>query len=324
MKLTTRLIAFALAAVAATGSSLAQTFPDKPIRLIVPFAAGSTSDYMARLVSPKLTELLGQSVVVDNRPGGGGTAATEAVSHMAPDGYNIMMASTAQFVVAPVLQGPKLKYKPESDFTVLGPVARVPTLLLVSAADPAAPKTAAEFISRAKTAQLSYSTTGTGSLTYLTSELLMKRLGGKATHVPYRGSTQSLTDLAAGHVSFAVDSPAAAAPLIQAGRIKPIAILGNQRLASMKDVPTLEELGVKGVVVYTWFALFAPAGLPPAVAQRLRAGVDQAASDPDVKKRLLDLNIESYASGHAGLEIAIREERPVWQKLVDETGIKIE
>lgn len=316
------LLTVLLAAAAPVTASHAQGYPAKPIRLIVPFAAGSTSDIVARQISPRLSELLGQSVVVENRPGGGGTVATEAVAKMPADGYNILMASNAQFVLAPVLYGSKLKYQPEGDFTVLGAITKSPSLVLVSTVE-TAPHSMSELIGRMKSTPSSFSSTGTGSLTHLGGELLATRIGAKATHVPYRGSGQSLMDVVTGEVLFAIDSPAAAAPLLRSGRLKALAVASGQRIENMKDIPTLAEVGVKDVNVYGWFALFAPAGLPRDVAERLRGEVRRVASEQALKQRLLELNLEPFVIAPTELEKIMRQEQSTWSKIVTDANIQM-
>lgn len=316
------LLAGALASLGSMPAANAQAYPNKPVRLVVPFAAGTGSDLLARMLTPRLTELLGQSVLVDNRPGGGGVVAAESVAKSVADGYTLLLGTNAQFVISPAVYGSKLRYRPDADFVALGSVARTPMVLVVSASD-SAPKSLAEFIARVKGAPANFSSVGAGAFGHMVGELLVHRLGVKATHIPYRGSAQSLADVASGEVLFAVDSPAGAMSLIRAGKLRALAFTGSARSASMREVPTFGEAGVAGMNVYAWFAVFSPAGLPAEIAQRLRSELGRVVREGELQQRLASLNLEPYTSTPEEFEKAMRDDLPFWQKFVQEAGIQI-
>lgn len=313
----------ALAILCVVPPARSQAYPGKqPIRLVVPFAPGTGSDLLARLLTPRLTELLGQNVIVDNRPGGGSIVATEAVAKAAPDGYTLLLGTNAQFVIGPAVYGNKLRYRPDTDFVALGSVARTPMVLVTSMSD-SAPKNLAEFIQRVRAAPANFSSTGSGAFGHLVGELLVYRLGAKATHIPYRGSAQSLTDVSTGEILFAMDSPAAAASLLRASKLRALAITGTERSGSMRDVPTLEEAGVKGMNVFAWFGVFGPAGLPAEVTQRLRNEVARTVRESELHQRLSTLSLEPYMTTPEQFERTMRDDLPFWQKFVQDAAIQI-
>lgn len=311
------------AGMLASSHAAAQAYPVKPVRLVVPFAAGTGSDLLARQLTPRLSELLGQSVIIENRPGNGGLVATEAVAKSPPDGYTLLIGTIAQFVIAPAINGDKLRFRPDADFTPLGTLARSPMILLTGAGENS-PRNVADLVSRMKSGPVSFSSVGTGAFGHLVSEMFTYRVGAKAaTHIPYKGSAQSLTDVASGEVLFAMDSPAAAIGLVKGNKLRPLAVTGRERMASLGNVPTLEESGVKDMNLFAWFGIFAPAGTPADISQRLRTEVSRVVSEPAFRQRLAPLELEPFASSATALEEAIRTDIPQWQKFIRESGVQV-
>ena len=316
-------ISIAVAAMGAGASSMAQTFPSKPIKLVVPFAAGTGSDLLARQFIPRFSELLGQPVVIDNRAGGGGLVAAEFVAGSPPDGYTLFLGTIAQFVIAPAVHGDKLRFRPDRDFTPVGTLARSPMILVTGTGDKA-PRTVTELVQRMKSGPTDFSSTGAGGFGHLVGEMFSHRVGAKsATHIPYKGSAQSLTDVAAGEILFAMDSPAAAIGLIKAGKLRALAVTGTERMASMVGIPTLEESGVKDMDLFAWFGLFAPSGVPADVLQKLRSDLSVTVKDVAFRQRLAILELETFENDAATMESSIKRDIPFWQKFIRDSGTRV-
>ncbi len=315
----------ATTSLAMHGMAHAQPFPNKTVRLVVPFQAGTGSDVLARLLTPRLSELLGQSVIVENRPGGGsGSIAAEALAKAPnPDGYTLMIGTNAQFIIAPATVGSKLPYNTQTDFVALGTVGRTP-MVLVTANSDKAPKNLTEFIQRVKAGDTNFSSPAQGGFGHLSAELLVHNIGARATHIAYRGSAQSLTDVSSGEILFAVDSPAAAPALIRGNKLRPLALTGNARAAALPNVPTFEEQGVKNMNIYAWFGVFGAAKMPAEAITRLRTEIAKAVREDEFRNKLAPLNLEPYISTPEAFERAIRDETPFWQKFIKESGVKVE
>ena len=310
--------------VAAPGAH-AQPFPNKIVHLVVPFQAGTGSDVLARLVTPRLSELLGQNVIVENRPGGGsGSIAFEALAKTPnPDGYTLLVGTNAQILIAQAIQGNKLPYNTQTDFVALGAIARTPMVLVVSASDKA-PKNIGEFISSVKAGKSNFSSPALGGFGHLVAEVLMYQLGAKATHIAYRGSAQSLTDVSTGEILFATDSPAAALALIRGNRLRPIAMTGASRSAALPNVPTFEELGVKGMNIAAWFAVFGASKMPAEAISRLRTEIAKLVREDEYRAKLAPMSLEPYVATPETFERAVRDELPFWEKFVKDSGVKVD
>jgi tripartite-type tricarboxylate transporter receptor subunit TctC len=300
----------------------AQSFPAKPIRLIVAFAPGGNTDVVARAIAPKLGELLGQQVVVDNRPGGGTTIGTEALARSAPDGYTLMLTGF-DFTVNPSLRS-KLPYDTEKDFT---PIALIATYPMVLVANPALPaQSVKELIAFAKAnpGRINYASAGSGSPGHLSGELLKSLAGVDLTHVPYKGSGAALADLLAGQVQLLFSGMPAVASFVQSGRLKLLAVTGTKRDPALPDVGTVQEGGVPGYEVVSWLGFLAPAGVPRPIVDRLNREIGRALQAADVRERLASMGGELGASTPEAFGKLLRVEVSKWSRVVHGAGIKVD
>jgi tripartite-type tricarboxylate transporter receptor subunit TctC len=322
----TRASATAIAAavlICAVTPAAAQTFPSRPIRMIVPFAPGGNVDINARAVAPGLGQLLGQQVIVDNRAGAGGTIGTDAVAKSAPDGYTLLMASSSIMTNGPAVY-PKLPYDIVRDFAPVGRVAVVPLVIIVHPSLPARNTRELIAIAKAQGGKLVFANAGVGTTNHLIAELLMIRTGARMTLIPYRGSAPALIDLVAGHVFGHVDQVSSALPYIKAGRIRAIAVTTAKRAVALPDVPTLAESGVPGFDASTVTGVLAPARTPRDIVQKLNAALGQVLAQPAVKERFAALGAEVQPSTSDELAAWIRDDLALWVKVVKQAGIKLE
>jgi len=307
---------------AVCSTAFAQPYPSKPIRVAVAFPPGGPVDIIARLVGPKMSELLGgQSVVVENVVGAGGNVAATRVAKSAPDGYTILAHSSA-YAVNPTLI-PNAGYDGEKDFIPLAIMASQPNFIVVHADFPA--KTLAELIARAKTDKLAFASAGNGTTPHLTGEHLFKlRAKLDITHVPFKGGGPAAAAVLSGQPPVGVIAGSAPLPHIKAGKIRALAVSSGRRVASLPDVPTLGELGYPGMEDYTWVGLFVPAGTPPEIAQKLNEVLLKIAGDPQIKERLEALAFDVTAQPLAPTAAYVRSELAKWGKVVREVGAKID
>jgi tripartite-type tricarboxylate transporter receptor subunit TctC len=298
-------------------------FPEKPVRLLVPFAPGGNVDITARTVSPALGKTLGQQVIVENRPGAGGSIATDAVAKAPPDGHTLLMASSSVMTNGPALY-PKLPYDIIRDFAPVGRVAVVPLAIVVHPSVPA--KTTRELIAVAKAqgGRMLMANAGVGTTNHLIAELFMIRTGARMTLIPYKGSGQALVDLLAGHVFAHVDQISSALPYINAQRIRAIAVTTAKRAALLPDIPTLSESGVPGFDASTVTGVLAPAATPKHLVAQLNAALAKVLAASEVKERFASLGAEVQPSTPDQLAQFIREDLAVWRRVVKEAGIKLE
>ena len=309
-------------ACAASGVS-AQTYPAKPIRMIVPFAPGGNVDITARTVAPGLSQVLGQQVVVENRAGAGGIIGTDVVAKAAPDGYTLLMASSSVMTNGPALY-PKLPYDILRDVAAVGRVAVVPLAVVVHPSLPARNTRELIAIAKAQDGKLLMANAGVGTTNHLVSELFMIRTGARMTLIPYKGSGPALVDLVAGHVYSHVDQISSALPYVQAGRIRAIAVTTAKRAAALPDLPTLAESGVPGFDASTVTGILLPAKTPRDVVQRLNTALGQVLAQAAVKNRFAALGSEVQPSSSEELAAWIRADLAVWVKVVKQAGIKVE
>jgi len=309
----------ALALLGAT-QSLAQTFPTKPIRIVNPAAPGGNSDVFFRLLQPKMSEVLGQPVVMDYRPGAGGTVGGEVIARSAPDGY-VTGIVAASFVINPAMIR-KLPFDTVKDFTALGIIVDVPSGLVVHPSLPV--RNVKQLIALAKTrpGQIFYSTSGRGTVGHLAAELLDSMAGIKLVHVPYKGAGPAVIDLIAGHVQMQFASIPLLVPHIKAGKLRLIAQTGAQRAQSAKDVPTMEESGLPGFVVRSLFGFIGPAGIPRPVVERLNTALVTAIRSPDNTKALIAAGAEPIGSSPDEHAASIRSEIEKWTKVAKDAGIE--
>jgi tripartite-type tricarboxylate transporter receptor subunit TctC len=312
----------ALCAIAVSGA-VAQSYPTRAIRVVVPFAPGGNVDINARNIGPGLAELLGQQVLVDNRAGAGGTIGTDVVAKAAPDGYTLLVASSSIMTNGPALY-PKLPYDVVRDFAPVGRIAVVPLAIVVHPSLPARNTKELIAVAKAQNGNLLMANAGIGTTNHLIAELFMIRTGTRMTLVPYKGSAPALIDLVAGHVYGHVDQISSALPYIKAGRIRAVAVTTGKRTAALPDVPTLAESGVPGFDASTVTGLLAPAATPREIVARLNAALVKVLANPAVKERFATLGAEVQPSTSAALGAWIREDLAVWIKVVKQAGIKVE
>jgi tripartite-type tricarboxylate transporter receptor subunit TctC len=297
------------------------TFPNRPINLVVAFGPGTGSDTIARILSEKMREILGSPVTVENRLGGGGVIGTEYVARAKPDGYTLTMGTTSSLGTTPVLN-PNAKYDVKKDFAFISGLAKSDYVIITSTR-PGSPQTLGELLARLKKEPSSFASAGVGTITHLATEMLLHKASLSATHIPYKGSGQVIIDVAAGQVLFATDSPSAALPLIQSGKLRALAVTGPTRLSALPDVPTVAESGFPGFQVLAWWCLAAPAGTPEAVIKKLSDAAQKAVASPDITERLRKMEIEPMLMNAAELTAFIDKDIPAWTNFIRSSGIKI-
>jgi tripartite-type tricarboxylate transporter receptor subunit TctC len=317
-------IAFAVTLLAAAAVALpahAQDFPAKPVRIVVPFPAGSLTDTLSRLVAEKLHGKWGQPVTVENRAGASGNIGGEAVAKSAPDGYTLLFSPTSLFVTQKMLYS-RLAYDPDQ-FVPVSVIAIAPVVLLVNPKVPA--QNVRELIAYAKANpdRLNYASSGVGGLPHLGAELFKSMAGVKIVHVAYQGTAPSLTALLGGQVEMLFDAVGAALPSIRAGKLRVLAVCGEKRYPGLPDVPAMNEV-LPGFVSQVWVALAAPPKTPAAIANRIAAAAGEAVKQPDVSKRMLDLSFEAIGGTPEHMAQMIRQETERWGKVVRLTGAKVE
>jgi tripartite-type tricarboxylate transporter receptor subunit TctC len=299
----------------------ADTYPSKPITLVVTQGPGSGSDVTGRLVAGYLGPILGQTVVVENRAGASGILGHQSVARAAPDGYTLLFTSTAGLFVVPVMN-PNAKYS-LADFTPVAPVMRAPFAVLV-ANTPAAPKTLAELLASLRAKPQSFASAGVGTMTHLGTELVLRKAGVQATHVPYKGSGAALTDLMGGQVLFATDSLTASMAHIKSGKLRALATTDTAREGSLPDVPTLAEAGVTGVQVAAIGGLFAPKGTPQDIIDKIAAATAKVLATPEVAQRLAAVETDPLRISMPAFVNLLRREAESWSPLVQQLGLKQE
>ena len=314
-----RSLLLACSAVAVTLPAAA-AWPDKPIRLVVPFSAGGTVDVVARTVGVQLGKQLGTPVVVENVPGAGGTIATQKVASAPADGYTILF-TTPNHTINPALIA-KLPYDSAKDLAPVSLVAQIPELLIAHSAQPFGDLAGFVQYAKAHPDRLTYASAGNGTLPHVTMELLLQRLGVRVTHVPYKGAAPALNDVLAGQVAVKMDTIATASQHIKAGRIKPLAIAGPQRSKLMPDVPTIAESGVPGYEGILWMGILAPAGTPADRIAALHKAVVAVSRQPDYQKELQAQGVDVVGSDPASFGRQIQVELKQWADVVKAAGIK--
>ena len=299
----------------------AQEFPSKPVRILVPWPPSGNVDITARTVAPALGEALGQQVVVENRAGAAGAIGSAAVAKSPADGYTLLLGSSGTITAGPAVWKAQ-HYDPLKDFIAVGPIQSVPIVLT------AAPKTPvssyAEFLALAKSKQISVASAGSGSSNHLALELYMRMANVRVLHVPYKGSGPAITDLLGSQVECMMDQLTASIGHIRDGRIKAIAISSSKRSPLLPNVPTLDESGVKGYEALTWTGIFAPAGTPAPVVEKLSVSLGKALTHPTVRERFGGMGVEIMDLGQAEFAAYVRADYDKWQKVAREGNIVVE
>lgn len=314
---------FAMGLAAVGVSAQAQTYPDKSIKLVVPFPPGGATDSLGRVLAGSLGDVLGQPVVVENRPGAGTVVAASAVAKAPPDGYTLLLGASSTLMHNLVLR-PDLPYDPFKSFTPIGLVADMGLVVL---ANPSAESTKLSDIldkARAQPGKMTYSSFGVGSSSHFGGEALKSVSGANIAHIAFNGSGPSLTALMGGHVDLAVDTGVASKGLIDSGKVKPVAVLSAERFANLPDVPTVAEAGYPGFDVSTWFTVLAPAGLSDDVRNKLEQALNKVMQNPETRQKLIDLGlIPHYGSGAAVME-RVNAELPGIRDLATSAKIKLD
>ncbi|RZT36787.1 Bug family tripartite tricarboxylate transporter substrate binding protein [Cupriavidus agavae] len=314
-----------LACSLATGATaaLADTFPSKPIQLVIPFPPGGATDVIGRLIGKKLGDKLGQSVVVDNRPGAGTIVGASVVSKAAPDGYTLLASSGTTFTVNPAIHA-KLPYDPVKSFEPIGFAGRTGLILLANKDVPVSNLKQLVAAAKAQPGKYSYGSFGTGTTAQFAGEMLFNLAGVKLLHVPYKGSSPAMTDLIGGQIPFSVDTVAAAIPQVKSGKVKAIAVTTAKRSALLPDVPTAAEAGFPGIDADTWLALVAPRGLPADVKQKLEKALSEVMADPDTRKQLQNAGFEPVEGNGAAVSALINKELPLMRATAQRANITAE
>ena len=317
----TQLKAACCAALLACSGLAAAAFPDKPIRLIVPFPAGGAADVMARGMAQRLGAELGQPIVIDNRGGAGGTTAAEGAAKSPADGYTLFFGTMGTHAINPALYA-KLRYDPLKDFAPISLTHTTPRVLVVGPSVPA--KNIAELIALAKKGTLTYGSAGNGSSSHLAGALFEALTGVKMLHVPYKGSSPLLVDLLAGRVDLTFDSYAIYEQHIKNGKVTALGVTSATRMGALPQVPTIAEAGVKGYDVSNWLGVFAPAGTPKDVLIKIHSALGRAMAAPELKKQLVVLGIEPTFGTPEAFAALIRAELPKWAEIVKKSGASVE
>lgn len=312
----------AAALFALAGPVTAAEYPVKPIRLIIPFGPGTGSDVLGRVVAQRLSVELGQSVVVENRPGATGGVGTREVQNATPDGYSLIWGTNATLITTPTLN-PEMTYRADKDLAPIAMVARTP-MVLVTGTTASSPKTVPELTAKLKSKRNTFGSTGVGTNGHVISEIMLKEMGTSATLVTYKGSSESLTDVLRGETAFAVDTPAAILPFVKSGKLVPLAVTGTDRIPILPDMPTFREVGINGLTtVYAWFGVLGPKNMPAEVAKLLSDKLSITMKNEDVLARMKTMEIDAFVMPTEEFKKFIGKEIDEWGGFIKSTGIKV-
>lgn len=307
--------------VAAATATLAQDYPTKPVRFIVPYAPGGSSDVIARILGQKLGDALGQIFLVDNRPGAGSMIGTDLAAKSTPDGYTIILSDMPHTINPSVYT--KVPYDPVKDFSPITVVGTSPMFLFVNPSVPA--QTLKAFIALAKSqpGKLAIGSGGNGTTTHLSAELFQSRAGIKLTHVPYKGAGPALVDVVAGQIPATFTSMATAAPHAKAGKLRVLGVTSTKRVAALPEVPTFAEMGVPDFVVEHWWGVLLPAGVPKQIVEKLRGEIVKALDAPDVRDRFAFLALQPTTNTPEQFRALLESDVKRWAKIVRDAGVKV-
>jgi len=305
-----------------TLSAGAQPYPNRPLRIVVPFAPGGGADLLARLTGAKAGETLGQQIVIDNRAGAGGNIAAEVASKAAPDGYTLLQANVAHAISTTLYR--RLNYDLLKDFAAVTQLAATPFILAVNTSLPAHSVKELIALAKAQPGQLSYGSSGNGGPSHLGTELFKSMAGIDVRHIPYKGGAPAATDLISGQIQMMFNTPPVILPHARAGRMRALAVASLKRIPAAPELPTVAEAGVPGFELSTWYGVMVPAGTPTAIIQQLHRAFIDALKAPDVRERLANENLEIVGSTPAEFGAYVRAEIPKWAKVVKASGARVD
>ncbi len=307
----------------AASVAFAQGYPSKPVRMVVPFPPGGTTDILARAVGQKLSEAWGQQVVIDNRPGAGGNIGTDIVAKAPADGYTLLMGTVGTHAINASLYA-KLPFDPIKDFAPVALVASVPNVLVVNATIPATSVKELIALAKSKPGQLNFASSGNGTSIHLSGELFKSMTGTSILHIPYKGSSPALTDLIGGQTNMMFDNLPSSMGHIKSGKLRALAVTSAKRSPALPDVPTIAEAGVAGYEASSWFGVLAPAGTPKEIVAKINADIVKALGVPEIKERLSSQGAEPVGNTPEQFAAYIGTELVKWAKVVKDSGAKIE
>jgi tripartite-type tricarboxylate transporter receptor subunit TctC len=315
-------LSLGLAATLAASVALAETYPSKPVRLVVTYPPGGSSDLMARILGQKLSELWGQPVIVENKPGAAGSIGMEYAGHQLPDGHSFVIANLGPAIINPILS--KVPYDVERDFVPISLIATGPNILVVNPASPA--KTLGELVAyaRANPGKLNFGSGGPGSIAHMSGEMLKSLAHVDMVHVPYKGGILSVNDLLAGHVDLVFSDALPVMQHIRAGKLRALATTGPERSPLAPDIPTCVESGVPGLVAVNWWGVLLPAGTPKAIADKFHDDLVKVMQQPELKEKFASLGVDAVSGTPAELGAYMRSEKAKYAKLIKEANIKAE
>jgi tripartite-type tricarboxylate transporter receptor subunit TctC len=318
-----RLVLVAVAAMLGSAVALAQTYPSKPIRIIVPYPAGGTSDILARAIGPGITAALGQPVLVENKPGSTGNVGADLVAKSPPDGYTVLLADIGSLAISPSIF-PTLPFDPVKDFAPVLMVAYSPHLLAVNPALPARDVKELIALAKAKPGTLNFAVSGVGGANHLAGVDFALRTGIKWTYIPYKGGAQAITDVVGGQADVLFNGMVATYPMVKGGKLKALAISSSKRFAAAPDIPTVAESGLPGFETGSFQGIVAPAGTPPEIVSKLHQTISKILASPEMQERLATAGAELRPGSPADFGVFIRDEKARWAKVVKESGEKFE
>ena len=301
----------------------AQSYPSKPLRIIVMYGPGSTIDIMARLIAPKLTEALGQPVIVENRAGAGGAIGMDMAAKAPPDGHTLTIGATGPSVTNPLLY-PKTPFDPLRDFAYISLIATGPVVIAVHPSIPATDLKGLVALAKARPGQLNYGSHGVGTSPHLAGELFKLVTATSSVHVPYKGNAEAITDLLGGQISIVFTGVPPVIPLMQAGKIKLMATTGGKRIAAIPNLPTIAEAGYPGASMGIWYGLVAPAATPKDILARLHKEITRIQTLPDIRERFVQLGTEPTSSTPEAFTTLVRDELVKWGKVIKAAGVTVE
>jgi tripartite-type tricarboxylate transporter receptor subunit TctC len=316
-------IALALAATTFSCAAVAQTWPAKPIRIVVPFPPGGGTDIIARESSQRVAAATGWTFVIDNKPGAGGNLGVDAAVKSPADGYTLVLGQTSNIAINPTLYA-KIPYDSQKDLVPIVLVANAPLVMVTGTGTPYKTLVDAVNAAKAKPGAINFASPGNGTVAHLTSELFQKAAGVKTQHVPYKGAAQALTDVISGTVDLYMSSVPTLIGQIKQGKLRPLAVTSAKRVDDLPEVPTINESGYKGFDAVTWFGLLAPAGTPKEVVAKLNAEFNKALQSPELRKKLGDEGADPAGGTPEQFAALIRDEIPRWSKVVKESGARID